>query len=52
MASIAQLVSEMAHSLIQPNNVALRINLALLFIKHKNKAFNRVYENQGPGEKF
>jgi hypothetical protein len=45
MASIAMLVSEMAHSLKQPNNAALRENLKLLIIHTRNEVIRRSYEN-------
>lgn len=47
MASIAQLVSEFAHSLKQPNNKALRENLKLLIIHTRNEVIRRSYENHG-----
>ena len=45
MASIAQLVSEMAHAVKQPNNKALRENLKLLIIQTRNEIIRRSYEN-------
>ena len=45
MASIAQLVSEFAHSLKQPNNAALRENIKLLIIHTRNEVIRRSYEN-------
>lgn len=45
MASIAQLVSEFAHSLKQPNNKALRENLKSLIIHTRNEVIRRSYEN-------
>lgn len=45
MASIAQLVSEFAHSLGQPNNYALRTNLKSLIIHTRNEVIRRSYEN-------
>ena len=47
MASIAQLVSEMAHAVRQPNNKALRENLKLLIIQTRNEIIRRSYENHG-----
>lgn len=47
MASIAQLVSEMAHAVKQPNNKALRENLRLLIIQTRNEIIRRSYENHG-----
>lgn len=45
MASIAQLVSEFAHSVRQPNNKALRENIKLLIIQTRNEVIRRSYEN-------
>lgn len=45
MASIAQLVSEFAHSLKQPNNKALRENIKSLIIHTRNEIIRRSYEN-------
>lgn len=45
MASVAQLVSELAHSLGQPNNGALRENLKLLVIHTRNEVIRHSYEN-------
>lgn len=45
MASIAQLVSELAHSVKQPNNHALRENIKLLIIQTRNEVIRRSYEN-------
>ena len=45
MASIAMMVSELAHSLGQPNNHALRENLKLLVIQTRNECIRRSYEN-------
>lgn len=47
MASIAQLVSEMAHSLSQPNNKVLRENLKLLIMQTRNEVIRRSFENHG-----
>lgn len=47
MASIAQLVSEFAHSLKQPNNTALRENIKSLIIHTRNEVIRRSYENHG-----
>lgn len=47
MASIAQLVSEFAHSLGQPNNKALRENIKLLICQTRNEVIRRSYENHG-----
>ena len=47
MASIAMMVSELAHSLGQPNNHALRENLKLLVIQTRNEVIRRSYENHG-----
>ena len=47
MASIAQLVSEMAHAFKQPNNKALRENIKLLIIQTRNEVIRRSFENHG-----
>lgn len=47
MASIAMMVSELAHSLGQPNNHVLRENLKLLIIQTRNECIRRSYENYG-----
>lgn len=47
MASIAMLVSELAHSLKQPNNKALRENIKLLVIHTRNEVIRRSFENHG-----
>ena len=52
MASIAQLVSEFAHSVRQPNNKALRENIKLLIIQTRNEVIRRSYENHGYTDKF
>lgn len=41
------MVSELAHSLGQPNNHALRENLKLLVIQTRNEVIRRNYENHG-----
>ena len=41
------MVSELAHSLGQPNNHALRENLKLLVIQTRNEVIRRSYENHG-----
>lgn len=45
MASISMLVSELAHSLKQPNNKVLRENLKLLICQTRNEVIRRSYEN-------
>lgn len=45
MASIAQLVSEFAHSIGQPNNQALRNNIKSLIIHTRAEVIRRSYEN-------
>ena len=45
MASIAQLVSEFAHSVGEPNNKALRENIKSLIIHTRNEVIRRSYEN-------
>ena len=52
MASIAQLVSEMAHAVKQPNNKALRENLRLLIIQTRNEIIRRSYENHSYVDKI
>lgn len=52
MASIAQLISEMAHAVRQPNNKALRENLKLLIIQTRNEIIRRSYENHGYVDKI
>ena len=47
MASIAMLVSEIAHSVKQPNNKVLRENLKLLICQTRNEIIRRSYENHG-----
>ena len=41
MASIAQLVSEIAHSIKQPNNKAVRENIKLLIIHTRKEVIRR-----------
>lgn len=45
MASISQLVSEIAHSVGKPNSIALRENIKLLIIQTRNEVIRRSYEN-------
>lgn len=52
MASIAQLVSEFAHSVGEPNNKALRENIKLLIIHTRNEIIRRSYENHGYVDKI
>ena len=52
MASIAQLVSEMAHAVRQPNNKALRENLKILIIQTRNEIIRRSHENHGYVDKI
>lgn len=52
MASIAQLVSEFAHSLKQPNNFALRENIKSLIIHTRNEIIRRSYENHNYVDKI
>ena len=47
MASIAMVVSELAHSIKQPNNKALRENLKVLIIHTRNEVIRRSFENHG-----
>ena len=52
MASIGQLISELAHAVKQPNNTALRENLRLLIIQTRNELIRRSYESHGYVDKF
>lgn len=52
MASIAQLVSEFAHSVGDPNNKALRENIKLLIIHTRNEIIRRSFENHGYVDKI
>lgn len=45
MASVNQLISELAHSVSQPNNHALRENLRSAIIHTRNELIRRSYEN-------
>lgn len=45
MASLNQLISEIAHSVGQPNNQALRENIKLLLVQTRNEVIRRSYEN-------
>lgn len=45
MASLSMLVSEIAHSVRQPNNYALKENIKLLLIHTRNELIRRSYEN-------
>lgn len=45
MASLNQLVSEVVHSLSQPNNHALRENVKSIIIHTRNELIRRSYEN-------
>lgn len=47
MASLNQIVSEIANSLGQPNNYALRENIRSIFIHEYVEAIRRTYENHG-----
>lgn len=47
MASIAQVVSEIAHSLSQPNNKALRENIKTIIIHTRNEIIRHSYEQHG-----
>ena len=52
MASLNQLVSEIAHSVRMPNNKALRENLKLLIIQTRNEVIRRSYENHAYVDKI
>ncbi len=47
MASIAQVVSEIAHSFSQPNNKALRENIKSIIIHTRNEIIRHSYEQHG-----
>lgn len=47
MASIEQLVSEIAHSVQQPNNVPLRRTIRLSVIHNRNKLIRQSFEKHG-----
>lgn len=52
MASINQLISEVAHSLGQPNNFALRSNIRSIIIHERNERIRRNYENNSHTDKI
>ena len=47
MASIAQLISEIAHSYGQPNNYSLREKIRNVIVQTRNEVIRRSYENHG-----
>ena len=47
MSSIAQLVSDMAHTIGEPNNKPLRQHIKLVIIQTRNELIRRSYENHG-----
>ena len=47
MASIAQLVSEFAHTLGEPNNKPLRQHIKLIVAQTRNEVIRRSFENHG-----
>ena len=47
MASIAQLVSEFAHMLGEPNNFGLRQHIKLIVLQTRNEVIRRSFENHG-----
>lgn len=47
MASLNQIVSEIANSLGQPNNYALRENIRSIFLHEYSESVRRTYENHG-----
>jgi len=47
MASIAQLVSEFAHTLGEPNNQGLREHIKLIVAQVRNEVIRRSFENHG-----
>ena len=52
MASIAQLVSEMAHAVGHPNSKPLRENIKLLILQTRNEVIRRSYENHSYVDKI
>lgn len=52
MASIAQLVSELAHTLKDPNNYGLREHIKLVIAQTRNEVIRRSYENHGYVDKI
>ena len=47
MASLAQLVSEFAHTLGEPNNKGLREHIKLIVLQTRNEVIRRSFENHG-----
>lgn len=47
MASVAQLVSELAHTLGEPNNQGLKEHIKLVIAQTRNEVIRRSYENHG-----
>ena len=47
MASIAQLVSEFAHTLGEPNNFGLKQHIKLIVLQTRNEVIRRSFENHG-----
>ena len=47
MASIAQLVSEFAHTLGEPNNFGLRQHIKLIVLQTRNEVIRHSFENHG-----
>ena len=47
MASIGQLVSELAHTLGEPNNFGLKQHIKLVVIQTRNEVIRRSFENHG-----
>lgn len=47
MASVAQLVSEFAHTLGEPNNFGLRQHIKLIVAQTRNEVIRRSFENHG-----
>lgn len=52
MASISQLVSEIAHTLKAPNNAAVRQSIKQFIIHTRNEIIRRSYENHGYVDKI
>ena len=51
MASVSQVVSEIAHSLGQPNNYALRENIKVLIFQTRNEIVRHSFEKHGYTDK-
>lgn len=47
MSSISQLVSELSHTVGEPNNKSIREHVRLLIVQTRNEVIRRSYENHG-----